>query len=161
MKQGVKVGDKIVSNKNVKGCVFCQNPDLSAVVDPILFTASIPINELKSKLEVDGIFVDVADLKLHREHIFFEYDESAETDLDSEIQKIKDSENIDVITEELAKINLLERRMILEGKENTPTHAKLLREKRELLLLKARLDGEIVDKVEHIVPAWVQYIEDE
>ena len=46
MKQGVKVGDKIVSNKNVKGCVFCQNPDLSAVVDPILFTASIPINEL-------------------------------------------------------------------------------------------------------------------
>jgi hypothetical protein len=28
-------------------------------------------------------------------------------------------------------------------------------------LLKARLDGEIVDKVEHIVPAWVQYIPDE
>lgn len=161
MKQGVKVGDKIVSNKNVKGCVFCQNPDLSAVVDPILFTASIPINELKSKLEADGIFVEVADLKLHREHIFFEYDESAETDLDSEIQKIKDSENIDVITEELAKINLLERRMIAEGKENTPTHTKLLREKRELLLLKARLDGEIVDKVEHIVPDWVQYIPDE
>jgi len=161
MKQGVKVGNKIVSNKNVKGCVFCQNPDLSTVVDPILFTASIPINELKSKLEADGIFVDVADLKLHREHIFFEYDESAETDLDSEIQKIKDSENVDVIIEELAKINLLERRMITEGKENTPTHTKLLREKRELLLLKARLDGEIVDKVEHIVPDWVQYIPDE
>ena len=52
-------------------------------------------------------------------------------------------------------------RMITEGKENTPTHAKLLREKCELLLLKARLDGEIVDKVEHIVPAWVQYIPDE
>ena len=27
---------------------------------------------------------------------------TAETDLDSEIQKIKDSENVDVITEELA-----------------------------------------------------------
>ncbi len=115
MKQGVKVGDKIVSNKNVKGCVFCQNPDLSAVVDPILFTASIPINELKSKLEADGIFVDVADLKLHREHIFFEYDESAETDLDSEIQKIKDSENVDVIIEELAKINLLKGRRRVQG----------------------------------------------
>ena len=81
--------------------------------------------------------------------------------LDIEIQKIKDTENVDVITEELAKINLLERRLVLEGKENSPTHAKLLREKRELLLLKARLDGEIVDKVEHIVPAWVQYIPDE
>jgi hypothetical protein len=97
---------------------------------------------------------------LHREHIFFEYDDSAETDLDIEIQKIKDTENVDVITEELAKINLLERKIILEGKENSPTHAKLLREKRELLLLKARLDGEIVDKVEHIVPAWVQYIDE-
>ena len=76
MKQGVKVGDKIVSNKNVKGCVFCQNPDLSAVVDPILFTASIPINELKSKLESRGIFVDVhGSQRLHVKHIFFEYDE--------------------------------------------------------------------------------------
>lgn len=158
---GIQIGNKIVMNKNVKGCFICQNPRIHTIVDPMLFEAKNDLKTIKLMIENDyQIFVELNDLREHRGHIFCE-DVNINTDIENEINNIKKVSNIDIINEELAKLRVLENRIIDSGNENSVMHDKLRKEKRELLTMKAKIEGEIKEVVDvNVLPSWIKKIEE-
>lgn len=158
---GIRIGDKIVMNKNIKGCFICQNPRIHSIVDPMLYEAKNDLKTIKMVIENNyQIFVELSDLREHRAHIFCE-DANINTDIENEINNIKKVSNIDIINEELAKIRVLEQRIIDSGEENSIPHDKLRKEKRELLAMKAKIEGELKETLDvHVLPDWIKKIEE-
>ena len=78
----------------------------------------------------------------------------------TELKRINDTSNKELVAEELSRTNILLQKLIDEGKESTLEFYKLLKEKMSLLSLKAKIDGEISDGVV-MVPEWIKKIDDD
>lgn len=149
-----------IKNKNIRGCVICQNRSISDVVDPILFGAEMSHKDLKEKLQVQyGYMVELTEIKAHARHIYFEKDEERETRI-NEYNVVKELPTIDIINEELAQVNVDIKLARNEGRDNTIEFSKLLKMKLDLLNLKAKIEGDITDGT-IVVPAWLERMEDE
>lgn len=149
-----------IKNKNIRGCVICQNRSISDVVDPILFGAEMSHKDLKEKLQVQyGYMVELTEIKAHARHIYFEKDEERETRI-NEYNVVKELPTIDIINEELAQVNVDIKFARNEGRDNTIEFSKLLKMKLDLLNLKAKIEGDITDGT-IVVPAWLERLEDE
>ena len=151
--------DKI-RNKNIKGCVICQNLDISKIVDPIIFNAEMAAKDLREKLiNQHGLFVEMSEIRAHARHVFIEEFEIP-TKCKTELKRINDTSNKELVAEVLSRTNILLQKLIDEGKESTLEFYKLLKEKMSLLSLKAKIDGEISDGVV-MVPEWIKKIDDD
>lgn len=144
----------MIKNKCVKGCIICQNARLSTEIDPILFEAKMNIKELREFLMNKGIFIDIPELKTHVKHIFFESDDRPT--LEQEIDCVNKLSNIDLIKEALAVIRMKKKRLIKEGQDESQEFDKLVKTESEVLSLKAKMEGELVDKHEFTMPEWIK-----
>jgi len=148
----------MIKNKRVKGCIICQNPELSRRVDPIIFNAEMDLKTLVEKLENEGIFLDLGQLKRHTKHIFCEEEEFKP---DKELRMVKKSTNKELIEVELARIEKQIVDLLHKGNEASNEYLRLVREKKDLIALRSKIEGEMVDKIEHTIPQWIEEIPDE
>lgn len=147
---------KIV-NSHQKGCSLCQNPRVSAIVDPLIFECGITFKELLMNLENRDICVEPDMLRDHYGHVFA-VDEDEE-DYSVTLKTDPNMSTIDIVKDSLKKILILEKNSILEGKTDTKEFISLLKEKRDTLTLIARLEGELVDTTTiNIIPEWIKKV---
>lgn len=148
-----------LKNKNIRGCILCQNKKISAITDPILFNAEMSHKDLRDKLQMqNGFMVELTEIKAHTRHLFMETDEE-KVSRKKERAEIKTINTIDIINDELAEINVDIRIAREEGRDNTMEFSKLLKTKLDLMNLKAKIEGEITDGT-IVVPAWLERLED-
>ena len=144
-----------IKNKNIKGCLICQNAQLSKEVDPILFTAGMPLKTLKEKLENEHfIFLDISDMRNHMRHLFYDKDETVK-EID-EVSAMTSVTNVDMTRNLIAKVTKHIKLLEDEGKGNTMEHQKLIKQYMELIELKSKLEGDL--KITDVVtlPDWVR-----
>ncbi len=151
------IDEKKIKNKKIKGCVICQNPELAKRIDPIIFKAEMNLKALREKLENEGIFLELDQLKHHTAHIFYE---EMIFNPDGELRQIRKLSNKELIEIELARIEKQIKKLLKEGKEATNNYIRLLREKKDLIALKAKIEGEMVEKIEHTLPGWLEELVD-
>jgi len=145
-----------IKNMGVKGCIICQNPRLSKIIDPILFEAETDIKGLKDQLEDEYfIFLDIKQLSAHMKHIFYEEDDSTE-EIEKLVNKLKQTKNKDAIAEAIAHVQYKKHKMVKTGRDESKGFYNLQRLESELLSLKAKVDGDLVEKVEVTMPEWVK-----
>lgn len=149
-----------LKNKNIRGCVICQNSLISDIIDPILFGAEMSHKDLREKMQLQhGYMLELTEIKAHARHIYYEHDDDPSI-RNTEYSEVKEKPTIDIINEELAQVNVDIRTARNEGKDNTIEFSKLLKMKLDLLNLKAKIEGEITDGT-IVVPAWLERIGNE
>lgn len=152
-----------VKNKRVKSCIICQNPDIYSITDPAIFGAECDMKTLKERLQSDGFYVDLGALTNHAKHVF--YDDNKEiveppADLSLEMVTINNFTNLDIVKEGLANLLKAEKKLILQGKEGTKEYLDVVVEKRRLIELKAKLEGELQDgEKTYVIPPYIQRLE--
>jgi hypothetical protein len=153
-----------IKNKKVKGCIICQNPKISKITDPAIFNAECDLKTLKERLQSDGFFVDVGVLANHAKHVF--YDDNKEivekpVDTSLEMLSIENSSNLDIVKEGLANLLKAEKKLMDQGKEGTKEFLEVIVEKRRMIELKAKLEGELQDDDSKtiIIPPYIQRME--
>lgn len=149
-----------LKNKNIRGCIICQNQEISAIVDPILFNAEMSHKDLKERLQnLHGWAIELTEIKAHARHIFYEPDDKPDK-VKLALDHVIGKKTIDLVNEELAAtiddINI----MRSEGKESTLEFSKLQKTKLELLNIKAKIEGDINDGTV-IIPTWLERIDEE
>lgn len=151
-----KIDKKRIKNMNVKGCVICQNPRLSEIIDPILFEAETNVKDLKDILEDQHfIYLDTSQIATHVKHIFYEEKDST-NEVEKLVEKVKQSKNPDMIAEAIAYIQFKKYKLIEYGRDDSRDFNNLQKLESELLNLKAKVDGDLVEKVEVSVPEWIK-----
>ncbi len=148
----MKISNKKIKNKKRKTCIICQNPNLSKIVDPILFKAEMPLDSLITKLENQGIYLTKEILKKHMTHIYYE-DER-------EYEPIKLT-NLELVEIELGRIEKQIEYLVKNGDEGGIQYLNLIREKQKLIELRAKIEGEINQTVNVNIPGWIEEIPDE
>jgi len=146
-----------VMNRNFIGCPICQNPDISKIVDPLIFSCSSTRNEMIANLENQGIFIDDDVFRDHVTHIF-SIDEDEENNLIELLKTPKNATNLDIVERTLNQIESAITSMILSGESKTKEYNEMIRRKQEWLSLRAKLQGEMVDKVEMSIPEWIRKV---
>lgn len=149
----------VIKNKNIRGCRICQNKLISNVVDPIIYKAEMSDKDLAEKLQTQyGYMVELTEIKAHSRHIF--NNDINYNDLETkELVRINTVKTIDLVKEEIARLNVQELQMIEEGKENTLEYNKLVKLKMEYITAKGKIEGEITD-TNITVPDWLSRLED-
>lgn len=147
-----------ITNKNIRGCIICQNKKISKIVDPILFNAEMSHKDIRTKLdEQHGIMVELSEVKAHARHIF-DSDDDYKSKEKNELTRVNSVTTLDLVKEEIARVNLQIESSICEGKDGTLEFLKLEKTKIELLNIKAKLEGEINDNT-IVVPEWLKRAE--
>jgi len=127
----------VIKNKNIRGCRICQNKLISDVVDQILYNAEMTDKEVRDKLHGQyGFMVELTEIKAHSRHIFTNDIDYKKLEGD-ELLRIETIKTIDLIKEEIARLNIQELQMIDEGK----------------------VEGEISD-MNFTVPDWISKLEE-
>lgn len=154
-----------IKNKKVKGCVICQNPKISAITDIAIFNAECDWKQLKDRLSTEGFYIDIGVISNHAKHVF--YDDNKEVfvekpaDTSLELLQVENSSNLDIVKDGLASILKAEKKLVSEGKEGTKEYLDIITEKRRLIELKAKLEGEIEDgDTKYVLPKFVTLLED-
>lgn len=153
----MEIDDGKIRNKNIKGCIICQNAKLAKEIDPILFKAEMSLKTLKEKLENQGIFIDASELRTHARHLFYEKDEVFKED--EEETSIGAVSNVDMVKKLMGKVSKHIKLLETEGKSNTMEHQKLLKQQMELLELKSKLEGDLKPAEVAVLPDWVRKAE--
>lgn len=152
-----------IKNIGEKGCMICQNPEISAITDPIIFNAECDLKTLKERLESDGFHVDARVLSSHVKHIFLDTNkEVIESPVDTESEKfvINNSSNLELVKDGLANIIRAEKKLLLNGKEDTKEYLDIIVEKRRIIELKSKLEGELNDDTGKVtVPVYIKMLE--
>lgn len=155
----VMVDPARIRNKNIKGCIICQNEAISNIVDPLIINAEMDLKTLKEHLQTHDFYIDQHTISAHTKHVFVEdIIQPPKPDTELELGEITLSSNLDIIKDTIASLIRLERKMMRDGKENTKEFFALLSEKRRLVEMKAKLEGEL-DAKENNVYVLPQYIE--
>jgi hypothetical protein len=156
------VDEKYIKNKNVKGCIVCQNKKISRITDPIIFRAEMELKTLKEHLETQYIYVDLATLSNHVKHVFYEEPpdiKPAPYPL-QEREEVNTKSNLELIKESIASCMALERKFAEEGKTDAKEYFDIIAEKRRLIEMKAKIEGEMKgNEIEIKIPEWVKKIE--
>lgn len=148
---------KHIVNMNVRGCMACQNAEISEKIDPMIFSCNMTVGEMLANMENSGYFIEEAQLRDHITHVFVVDDEEENYALT--LLTKADTTNLDLVKDALKKILILERNMIVSGKGETKEFMSLLKEKRDLITLKSKLEGELVDmNTTVVVPEWVKKV---
>ncbi len=156
------VDERYIKNKNVKGCIICQNKKISRIADPIIFKATMELKTLKEHLETKYIYVDLATLSNHVKHVFYEEPvevKPAPSPL-QEKAEVDSKTNLELIKESIASLMALERKLAEEGKTDSKEYFETIAEKRRLIEMKAKIEGEMKgNELKIEIPAWVQKME--
>lgn len=155
----MEIDDSKIRNKNIKGCIICQNVKLAKEIDPILFKAEMSLKTLKERLENMGIFIDGSELRTHTRHLFYEKEEIT-NEMDEETQ-IGAVSNVEMVKKLMGKVSKHIKLLEVEGKSNTMEHQKLLKQQMELLELKSKLEGDLKPAEVAVLPDWVRKAEEE
>ncbi len=155
----------LIKNKNIKGCIICQNPKIAAIVDPAIFNAECDFKTLKERLASDGFYVEIGVISNHAKHVFYDDNQEiipAPVDISLEMVSIENLTNIDIVKEGIANLMRAEKKMLAEGKEGTKGYLEVIAEKRRLIELKAKLEGELQENDGDktiIIPSYIQKLE--
>lgn len=158
------VDDTRIKNKKIKGCIICQNPEISSITDPIIFKAECDWKTLKDRLQSNGFYIDVGVISNHSKHVF--YDDNKEQfgrPMDNSLEKLEvdNSTNLDIVKDGLANLLRAEKKLIIEGKEGTKEYLDIITEKRRLIELKAKLEGELEEgDTKCPMPQFIKLMED-
>lgn len=148
---------KRIVNMNVRGCMACQNDEISGILDPMIFSCTMTVPEMLSNMENSGFYIEESQLRDHITHVFVVDDE--EENFSLTLLTNSDTSNLELVKDALKKILILERNMILAGKGETKEFMSLLKEKRDLITLKSKLEGELSDmNTTVVIPEWIQKI---
>ena len=146
-----------INNKKIKSCILCQNTVLSDYIDPILFNCQMSITDLVVNLQNRGVCVEEEQLRKHSEHIFIKGNNS----IDTELEDIKNSSNLDLVKKALANIEKVIQSYIDSGNEQSQELTKLWGIQKQFLEIKSKLEGDMVEKIEIKTPEWISMIPDD
>lgn len=145
-----------VVNKNVRGCIICQNPRVYKIVDPMIFGCEMTIKDIITNLSNQDIIIEEDMLRDHISHIFTVDDDADDGFLEDDIG---DMTNLKVVEDAIRKIIIIENDFVRSGDEKTKEFMALQKEKREYLSLKAKLEGELPDEVNiRVLPEWIKRV---
>lgn len=154
----LKITPEQIRNKNIKGCVICQNPRISNETDEILINASMSFKSLREHLENRGIYLDYSALKEHAKHIYIETSPVLE-EIQRTFEIVKNKPNEALINELLAALDFKLKDLIKNGKDESIEYVKLSKIKLETLMLRAKITGEVKEKIEIIIPDYIRKME--
>lgn len=141
-----------ILNKNFKGCPICQNKRVSAIVDELIISCEVRIEDLLINLETYNIYIDKDVMKEHWSHVFT-------MDEDDILMKVltidPDASNLESVKKTLAKIEIVENNMLMSGQEDNKVFLDLLKRKQEFLTLKSKLEGDLHEGLSIVVPEWI------
>ena len=143
-----------ILNKNCIGCPICQNPEISAVVDPLIFSCSSTRKEMLMNLENQGIYLDDDVFKDHMSHIF-SIDEKEESNIMSLLHTPVGASNLDIVKRTLEQIESALTNMLLSGEQKSKEYNEMIKRKQEWLVLKAKLEGELNEGITVTLPDWI------
>lgn len=145
-----------IKNKNLKSCLICQNEEASDIIDPLLFGLTMNYPSMVMNLEAQGICVEEEQLREHSHHIFAEKPKKAK---DETMVDVRDRSNLDMVKDTLATITALEMQYIDEGAEFSPEMTKLWATKQKFMEQKAKMEGDLVENINVVIPEWIKYID--
>jgi hypothetical protein len=120
------------------------------------------LKELKLHLESRDIFVDISDLRAHTKHIYYDDTKTFRQNVNDGAAKIKVTPNRELIVEALSTIRAKKDSLIDNGRDDSVEFVKLAKLELDILSLKAKIDGELIDKTEiRRVPEFIQKIKEE
>lgn len=150
-----------IKNTNEVGCMICNNPNISKIVDEYLIEASMTADMLVEHLaEVNGIHLTKKDIENHKKHLFtiLECDANNELFIKENYEKIKDAKNIEVINQEIAKLEFILKNMTDKRQEHTVAFNNISKIKLKYIELKMKIEGEDTLVVEHKIPEWIKMV---
>ena len=145
---------RIVNQKN-RGCPMCQNPRVSAIADPLIFSCECTVSDMMLNLEANGIYVDENMLRDHITHVFAVDDETDDAILN--LKTDASGSNLELVIDSLNKIIIIENNLLISGKGNERVYG-LIKEKQEYIALKHKLEGELQEGVTINVPEWIKRV---
>lgn len=148
-----------IVNQKIRGCPMCQNPRVSSVADPMIFSCESTVSDMLLNLEANGIYVDENMLRDHITHVFAVDDESDDAILN--LKTDASGSNLDIVIDSLNKIIIIENNLLISGKGDTKEFMDLLKKKQEYITLKAKLEGELTENTTIMIPDWIQKVKSE
>jgi len=129
----------------------------------MIYNAECDIKTLKERLESDGYHISISAINKHVSHIYLDTNKNViepPTDIEMEKFTISNSSNLDIVIDGLANIIRAEKKLLLNGKEDTKEYLDIIIEKRRIIELKAKLEGEIDDTTSKIIiPSYIERLE--
>lgn len=157
-----KIDPARIRNKNIKGCIICQNEGIAEIVDSLIINAEMDLKTMREHLQTYDYYIDAGTLQNHIKHVFIE-DVVAPPHHNNATEKdeIVLASNLDIVKDTLASLIVLERKYLNEGKENTKEFFAILSEKRRMIEMKAKLEGELDSKDDGVfkLPAYISKME--
>lgn len=145
-----------VVNQRIRGCPMCQNPRVSAVADPLIFSCECTVSDMMLNLEANCIYVDEDMLRDHITHVFAVDDETDDAILN--LKTDASGTNLELVIDSLNKIIIIENNLLISGKGDTKEFMDLLKKKQEYISLKAKLEGELTENTTIVIPEWIKKV---
>ena len=145
-------------NNQRRGCIICVNPILSEYVNPLLIAAETPVEQIVEDLESEyGIFVSVADLNKHKDHIVREFDDTEK--ISERYERIEKMGNLEAINREIARLEVIEAEMREDQLVDTAAYSNIIKAIQKYLEMRIRISGEEKSVVDlNILPSWISKI---
>ena len=145
-------------NNQRRGCIICVNPILSEYVNPLLIAAETPVEQIVEDLESEyGIFVSVADLNKHKDHIVREFDDTEK--ISERYERIEKMSNLEAINREIARLEVIEAEMREDQLVDTAAYSNIIKAIQKYIEMRIRISGEEKSVVDlNILPSWISKI---
>lgn len=142
------------------GCLICVNPLLSEYVNPLLIAAETPVEQIVEDLEQEyGIFLSVADLNKHKEHIVREFDDSEK--ISERYERIEKMSNLEAINREIARLEVLEAEMREDAKTDSAAYSNIIKSIQKYYEMRIKISGEEKSTVDvNVLPSWISKIKE-
>lgn len=145
-----------IVNTRHRGCPMCQNPRVSAIADPLIFSCECTVSDMMLNLEANCIYVDEDMLRDHITHVFAVDDETDDAILN--LKTDASGSNLELVIDSLNKIIIIENNLLISGKGDTKEFMDLLKKKQEYITLKSRLEGELTENTTIVIPEWIKKV---
>lgn len=149
---------EIKSTKEI-GCMICQNPEISEIVDEKLIAAEMTPEGVSEHLEDKyGIFITAKDVENHKGHLFtkLEGEIDRKISIDAINSKVIETKNIDVINSEISKLEYIENKMIEKGDDSSPNFQNISKIKQKYIEMRMKIEGDDKMTITHEVPEWIK-----
>jgi len=153
---------KVKTTKEI-GCVICQNPNLSEVINNHLVNASMDSKMLKEHLEdINGIYLTVKQIDEHRKHLFTVLKDGVDRKktINETYENVSELKNIEIINWEIAELDFIIKEMIDRKQEDSVSFNNTIKIKQRYIEMKTRIEGEDTVVIEHKIPEWIKMRED-
>ena len=105
------------------------------------------------------IYLSVADLNAHKNHIVREFDDKEK--ISDRLKRIEKMSNIDAINYEIARLEVLEAEMREDQLVDTSAYSNIIKSIQKYLEMRVKIQGEETSTVNvNVLPSWISAIKD-